>query len=69
MRAIEKKEVEAASIYLRAVVISSACTSGMGKVLLCVFFIGRIKGWRLEPERLLGLITYAGKKKEIFLAL
>ena len=30
MKAIERKEVEAASTYLRAVIISAACTSGMG---------------------------------------
>ena len=31
------------------------------------FFIGRIKGWQLEPERLLGLMMNAGEREGIFL--
>ena len=67
MKAIEKKDVEAANNNIRAMIISVACTSGMGKFWLCVF-IGRIKGLRLEPERLLGLMMYAGDS-EIFFTL
>jgi len=38
MKAIERKDVEAANNYLRAMIISGACTSGMGKLLPCVFY-------------------------------
>jgi len=68
LKAIERKDVEAANNYLRAMIISAACTSGMGKFLPCNF-IGRIKGWQLEPERLLGLMAYAGEREGIFYAL
>ena len=66
MKAIERKDVEAANNYLRATSISAACTSGMGKISI---LIGRIKGWQLEPERLLGLMMYAGEREGIFYAL
>ena len=36
MKAIERKDVEAANNYLRAMIISAACTSGMGKFSPCV---------------------------------
>ena len=38
MKAIEKKDVEAANNYLRAKISSVACTTGMGKFLPCVLF-------------------------------
>ena len=38
MKAIERKDVEAANNYLRAMIISAACTSGMGKFSPCVFY-------------------------------
>ena len=47
-------------------IISAARTSGMGSFRLA-FFIGRIKGWQLEPERLLGLMMNAGEREGIFL--
>ena len=49
-------------------IISAARTSGMGSFRLA-FFIGRIKGWQLEPERLLGLMMNAGERQGIFYAL
>ena len=65
MKAIERKDVEAANNYLRAMMISASCTSGMGKFLPCAF-IRRIKGWQLEPERLFGLVMYAGEREGFF---
>jgi len=38
LKAIERKDVEAANNYLRAMIISLACTSGMGKFSPCVFY-------------------------------
>jgi len=38
LKAIERKDVEAANNYLRAMIISAACTSGMGKFSPCVFY-------------------------------
>ena len=38
MKVIERKDVEAANNYLRAMIISAACTSGMGKFSPCVFY-------------------------------
>ena len=38
MKAIEIKDVEAANNYLRAMIISAPCTSGMGKFLPCVLY-------------------------------
>ena len=59
MKAIERKDVEAANDYLRAMIISAACTSGMGKFSPCVFYRKnqRVAG----PERLFGLMMYAGE--------
>ena len=71
MKAIERKDVEAANNYLRAMIISAACNSNLGNfsgIFRLAFFIGRIKGWQLEPERLLGLMMYAGDS-EIFFTL
>ena len=65
MKVIERKDVEAANNYLRAMMISASCTSGMGKFLPCAF-IRRIKGWQLEPERLFGLVMYAGEREGFF---
>jgi hypothetical protein len=66
MQAIEKKDRDAANNNLRAMIISAACNSGMGKFLPCVFY-GSIKGWGLEPEMLLGLMMYAGEREGIFM--
>jgi len=67
-KAIERKDVEEANNSLRAMIISAACTSGMGKFSPWVL-IGRIKGWRLEPERLPGLMMYAGEREGVLYAL
>jgi len=72
MKAIERKDVEAANNYLRAMIISAACNSNLGNfsgIFRLAFFIGRIKGWQLEPERLLGLMMYAGEREGIIYAL
>ena len=72
MKAIERKDVEAANNYLRAMIISAACNSNLGNfsgIFRLAFFIGRIKGWQLEPERLLGLMMNAGEREGIFYAL
>ena len=44
MKAIERKDVEAANKYVRAMIISAACTSGMGKFSPCVFLSEESKG-------------------------
>jgi hypothetical protein len=68
MKAIERKDVEAANNYLRAMTISAACTSGMGSFHLR-FLSEESKGWQLEPERLLGLMMNAGEREGFFYAL
>ena len=44
MKAIERKDIEAANNYLRAMIISAACTSGMGKFSPCGFLSEESKG-------------------------
>ena len=44
MKAIERKDVEAANNYLRAMINSAACTSGMGKFSPCGFLSEESKG-------------------------
>ena len=68
MKAIERKDVEAANDYSRPMIISAACTSGMKTFSPCVFY-RRNKEQQLEPERLLGLMMYAGEREGIFYAL
>ena len=69
MKAIEIKDVEAAIFYLRAMIIFQLLALLAWGSLRRAFFIGRIKGWRMEPERLPGLMMYAGEREGIFYAL
>ena len=69
MKAIERKDVEAANNYLRAMIISAACTYGMGKFSpWCVFLLEESKGgswsqkgslvWWCMQEKEMGFFTF-----------